>query len=79
MGEYVVYNVFSLTERDKMVERTGAWSFCLQKRMFLKTNEYVLVALTGYFSLCPFILKQMLKYGFLVSIRIWMVFSLDAS
>ena len=31
-----VYNVFSLTDRDKMVERTGAWSFCLQKRMFLK-------------------------------------------
>ena len=33
-----VYNVFSLTERDKMVERTSAWSFCLQKRMSLKTR-----------------------------------------
>ena len=33
-----VYNVFSLTERDEMVERTKAWSFCLQKRMFLKTE-----------------------------------------
>ena len=30
--------VFSLTERDKTVKRTSAWSFCLQKRMFLKTE-----------------------------------------
>ena len=34
-----IYNVFSLTERDKMVEGTGAWSFCLQERMFLKTKR----------------------------------------
>ena len=33
-----IYNVLSLTERDKMVEGTSAWSFCLQKCMFLKTK-----------------------------------------
>ena len=33
-----IYNVFSLTERDKMVEGTGTWSFCLQECMFLKTE-----------------------------------------
>ena len=30
--------VFSLTERDNMVEGTGAWSLCLQEYMFLKTE-----------------------------------------
>ena len=33
-----IYNVFSLTERDKMVDGTGTWSFCLRERMFLKTK-----------------------------------------
>ena len=33
-----IYNVFSLAETDKMVEGAGAWSFCLQECMFLKTE-----------------------------------------
>ena len=40
-GGYVfekIHIVFPLTERDKMVEGTSAWPFCLQKRMFLETK-----------------------------------------
>ena len=50
--------MFSLTERDKMVERISAWSFVFKNVCFWEQNKYVLVGLTSYFSLCSFILKH---------------------
>ena len=53
-----IYNVFSLTERDKMVKGLVLGHFVFKNVCFLRQNEYVLVGWTGYFSLCYFILKQ---------------------